>query len=185
MSRIGKKPIDVPSGVSISVDANNLVTVKGPKGQLQQRLDPDISLEIGDGQATVKRPTEQIRHRAAHGLYRTLIHNMIVGVSEGYTKELELIGVGYKAEAIGQALELNLGYSHLMMVVLPKEISVVTETKKGSNPRITLKCIDKQLIGHFASKIRSLRAPEPYKGKGVRYVGEQVRRKAGKAAAKK
>jgi large subunit ribosomal protein L6 len=185
MSRIGKKPIDLPTGVTISVDANNLVTVKGPKGQLQQLVDPDIKVAQNEGKVELSRPTEQIRHRAAHGLYRTLISNMIVGVSEGYTRELELIGVGYKAEATGQALELNLGYSHLMMVVLPKEISVATETKKGSNPRITLKGIDKQLIGHFASKIRSLRAPEPYKGKGIRYIGEQVRRKAGKAAAKK
>lgn len=185
MSRIGRKPIDVPKGVSITVDANNLVTVKGPKGQLQQRLDPDITIEEKDGKVTVSRPTDQIRHRAMHGLYRTLIGNMVVGVSEGFTRELELIGVGYKAEATGQALELNLGYSHLMMVVLPKEISVATETKKGANPKITLKGIDKQLIGHLAAKIRSLRGPEPYKGKGIRYVGEVVRRKAGKAAAKK
>lgn len=185
MSRIGRKPIDVPQGITYSVDANNVITVKGPKGQLQQRVDPDLKIEEKDGKITISRPTDQIRHRAAHGLYRTLISNMIVGVAEGYTRELELIGVGYKAEATGQALELNLGYSHLMMVVLPKEISVVTETKKGSNPRITLKGIDKQLIGHFAAKIRSLRGPEPYKGKGIRFVGEQVRRKAGKASAKK
>ena len=185
MSRIGKKPIDVPRGVSISVDASNLVTVKGPKGQLQQSVDTDLKIEINGSSVQISRPTDQIRHRAAHGLYRTLISNMIVGVADGYTRELELIGVGYKAEAIGQALELNLGHSHLMMVVLPKEISVATETKKGSNPRITLKAIDKQLIGHFAAKIRSLRGPEPYKGKGIRYVGEEVRRKAGKAAAKK
>jgi large subunit ribosomal protein L6 len=185
MSRIGKKPIDLPKGVTLNVDGNNVVTVKGPKGELQQQLHPDIKVEQADGKVTVVRPTDQIRHRSAHGLYRTLINNMIVGVSEGYTRELELIGVGYKAEATGQALELNLGYSHLMMVVLPKEISVATETKKGSNPKITLKGIDKQLIGHFASKIRSLRGPEPYKGKGIRYVGEEVRRKAGKAAAKK
>lgn len=185
MSRIGRKPVDVPKGVSISVDANNLVTVKGPKGQLQQQLDPDLKVEEKDGKVTLSRPTDQIRHRSAHGLYRTLISNMVVGVNEGYTRELELIGVGYKAEAFGQALELNLGHSHLMMVVLPKEISVVTETKKGANPKITLQGIDKQLIGHFAAKIRSLRAPEPYKGKGIRFVGEQVRRKAGKAAAKK
>lgn len=185
MSRIGKKPIDVPAGVSIKVDANNLVTVKGPKGQLSQQVDVDLKVEVGDGKVELARPTDQIRHRAAHGLFRTLINNMVVGVSEGYTKELELIGVGYKAEATGQALELNLGHSHLMMVVLPKEISVATETKKGANPRITLKAIDKQLVGHFAAKIRSLRGPEPYKGKGIRYIGEEVRRKAGKAAAKK
>lgn len=169
----------------MSVDSNNLVVVKGPLGQLQQVIDPDLKVEEKEGKLHVTRPTDQIRHRAAHGLFRTLISNMVTGVSEGYTRELELIGVGYKAEAVGQALELNLGYSHLMMVVLPKEISVVTETKKGANPKITLKAIDKQLIGHFASKIRSLRGPEPYKGKGIRYIGEDVRRKAGKAAAKK
>lgn len=185
MSRIGKKPIALPSGVSISVDKSNVVTVKGPKGQLVQQVDADLKVEEKDGQIHITRPTDQSRHRAAHGLYRTLVNNMVIGVSEGYKRELELIGVGYKAEAVGQALELNLGYSHLLMVVLPKEISVATETKKGANPRITLESIDKQLIGHFAAKIRSLRAPEPYKGKGVRYVGEIVRRKAGKAAAKK
>ncbi|MFN8393349.1 MAG: 50S ribosomal protein L6 [Bacteroidia bacterium] len=185
MSRIGKKAIDLPKGVTIQVDGSNVVSVKGPKGELRQQIDPDLKLEVQDGKAQLSRPTDQIRHRSAHGLYRTLISNMVVGVSEGYTRELEVIGVGYKAEATGQALELTLGHSHLMMVVLPKEISVATETKKGSNPRITLKGIDKQLIGHFAAKIRSLRGPEPYKGKGIRYVGEDVRRKAGKAAAKK
>lgn len=185
MSRIGKKPIVLPAGVTVSVDKSNVITVKGPKGQLAQQIDPDLKVEEKDGKVQITRPTDQIRHRSAHGLYRTLISNMVVGVSQGYTRELELIGVGYKAEATGQALELNLGYSHLLMVVLPKEISVATETKKGSNPKITLQGIDKQLIGHFAAKIRSLRAPEPYKGKGVRYVGEVVRRKAGKAAAKK
>jgi len=185
MSRIGKKTIDLPKGVSISVDGSNLVTVKGPKGQLQQQVDPDLKIEETDGKIQVTRPTNQIRHRSAHGLYRTLINNMVVGVSEGYKRELELIGVGYKAEANGQLLEMNLGHSHLMMVILPKEISVATETKKGSNPKITLEAIDKQLIGHFAAKIRSLRGPEPYKGKGIRYIGEQVRRKAGKAASKK
>jgi large subunit ribosomal protein L6 len=185
MSRIGKKPIVLTAGVSLTVDNTNTVTVKGPKGQLVQQIHPDLTLEQEDGQVTISRPSDESSHRAAHGLYRTLINNMVVGVTEGFKRELELIGVGYKAEAIGQALELNLGYSHLLMVVLPKEISVATETKKGSNPRITLESIDKQLIGHFAAKIRSLRAPEPYKGKGVRYVGEVVRRKAGKAAAKK
>jgi large subunit ribosomal protein L6 len=185
MSRIGKKPIVLPAGVTVSVDKSNVITVKGPKGQLAQQIDPDLKVEEKDGKVEISRPTDQIRHRSAHGLYRTLINNMVVGVSQGYTRELELIGVGYKAEATGQALELNLGCSHLLMVVLPKEISVATETKKGSNPKITLQGIDKQLIGHFAAKIRSLRAPEPYKGKGVRYIGEVVRRKAGKAAAKK
>jgi large subunit ribosomal protein L6 len=185
MSRIGKKPIDLPKGVSVTVDATNLVTVKGPKGQLQQAVHPDLKVVNNDGKVEIARPTDQIRHRAAHGLYRTLINNMVVGVSEGFTRELEVIGVGHKAEATGQALELNLGYSHLMMLILPKEISVATETKKGFNPRITLKGNDKQLVGHFAAKIRSLRGPEPYKGKGIRYVGEDVRRKAGKAAAKK
>lgn len=185
MSRIGKKVIDLPKGVTVQVEGSNVVAVKGPKGELRQQIDPDLKVEVQDGKLQVTRPTDQIRHRSAHGLYRTLISNMVVGVSEGYTRELEVIGVGYKAEATGQALELTLGHSHLMLVVLPKEISVATETKKGSNPRITLKGIDKQLIGHFAAKIRSLRGPEPYKGKGIRYVGENVRRKAGKAAAKK
>lgn len=183
MSRIGKKPINVPSGVQVSTDGN-LVKVKGPKGELSQEVDPDLSVEISEGQVTISRPTEQKRHKALHGLYRTLVNNAVIGVSEGYEKKLELVGVGYKADAKGQVLEMNLGYSHLVVVVLPKEVSVETESAKGQNPKITLRSIDKQLVGHMASKIRSLRAPEPYKGKGIRYVGEVVRRKAGKTAAK-
>lgn len=183
MSRIGKLPISIPSGLEVKVDGNE-VSVKGPKGSLSQKIHPDLSVSVADGQVSVERPSDSKEHRAMHGLYRTLINNMVIGVNSGYKKELELVGVGYKADAKGQVLELNLGFSHLVVVVLPKEISVATETKKGSNPKITLEGIDKQLLGHFASKIRSLRPPEPYKGKGIRYVGEIIRRKAGKTAAK-
>lgn len=183
MSRIGKKPISIPAGVTVSLD-NSVVTVKGPKGELKQEISSDLSVAIEDGQVTVSRPSDHKDHRAMHGLYRTLIYNQIIGVSEGYKKELELVGVGYKADAKGQLLEMNLGFSHLVMMVLPKEIKVETESKKGSNPKIRLEGIDKQLIGHIASKIRSFRPPEPYKGKGIRYVGEVIRRKAGKAASK-
>lgn len=185
MSRIGKKVIVLPAGVSVRVDEGNVVVVKGPKGELRQAFHSLLNVTVEGSEVKVSRPNDEKEVRGAHGLYRTLIQNMVVGVSEGYTRELDVIGVGYKAEATGQLLELSLGHSHLIHLVLPKEISVATETKKGSPPRITLKGIDKQLIGHFASKIRSLRKPEPYKGKGVRYVGEEVRRKAGKAAAKK
>lgn len=184
MSRIGKLPIPVPAGVSISVDKSNLVTVKGPKGELKQAIDPDLTVEVSTAQIEVKRPTEQKRHRAAHGLYRSLLSNMVVGVSQGFEKKLEVIGVGYKAEAQGNQLELALGYSHPIIVVLPSEIKVETETKRGQAPQIMLSCIDKQLLGQVAAKIRSLRPPEPYKGKGIRYMGEQVRRKAGKSAGK-
>lgn len=184
MSRIGKKPISLPQGVSFSVDASNVVTVKGSKGELSQQIHADLKVEERDGELFVTRPTDQKRHKAAHGLYRTLIDNMVTGVSEGYKKQMQLVGVGYKAEANGQVLEMNLGFSHLVVVVLPPEIKVETETKKGQPPLITLEGIDKQLLGHMAAKIRSLRPPEPYKGKGIRYVGEQIRRKAGKAAAK-
>jgi len=185
MSRIGKKPITIPAGVTLSIDNNNVVSAKGPKGNLTTQVDPELKVEIAGNVANVSRPTDQKRHRASHGLYRSLVNNMVVGVSDGYKKELELVGVGYKAEATGQMLELNLGFSHLIFMVIPKEISVATETKKGVPPRITLEGIDKQLIGHIAAKIRGFRPPEPYKGKGVRYVGEDIRRKAGKAAAKK
>ncbi|MEM0995650.1 MAG: 50S ribosomal protein L6 [Bacteroidota bacterium] len=184
MSRIGKKPITLPAGVTLTVDSNNVATTKGPKGELNVQVDPDLKVEVDANVVTVSRPTDQKRHRAAHGLYRSLLYNNVIGVSEGYTKKLELRGVGYKADAKGQLLELNLGYSHLIYIVIPKEIKVTTETKKGTPPKITLEGIDKQLIGHIASKIRGFRPPEPYKGKGVRYVGEIVRRKAGKAAAK-
>jgi large subunit ribosomal protein L6 len=184
MSRIGKLPITLPKGASISV-AGNVVSVKGPKGEIHQVIDPDISVVIDEDKVTVTRPTEQKRHKALHGLYRTLINNMVVGVTTGYSKKLEMVGVGYKCEAKGQNLELSLGFSHLVVVNLPQEITVTTETVKGKNPSITLTGYDKQLIGHVAAKIRSLRAPEPYKGKGIRFSDEIVRRKAGKAAGKK
>lgn len=185
MSRIGKAPISIPSGVEIKVDdKSNVVTVKGPKGQLEQAIDPDLSIEIEDGELTVVRPTDQQRHRAMHGLYRSLIANMVTGVSEGYAKELELVGVGYRAANTGQLLELTLGFSHPVYFYLPDEIKVETRMEKGKNPIVRLECHDKQLIGQIAAKIRSFRKPEPYKGKGIRFVGEEVRRKEGKTAGK-
>lgn len=184
MSRIGNKPIKVADGVTIDVSDGNLVTVKGAKGTLQQQVDPDISLKINDGVLSVSRPTEQKRHKAMHGLYRALIANMIEGVTTGYKKELELVGVGYKASARGNTLELSLGHSHSIVFQIPEELSLVAETQKGKNPKVTLEGIDKQLIGQVAAKIRSLRKIEPYKGKGVKFVGEEIRRKAGKTAAK-
>ena len=183
MSRIGKKPIQVPSGITFSM-ADNVVTVKGPKGELSQSIDPDISIKHEDGVITLTRPTEQKRHKSLHGLYRALIANMIEGVSNGYKINLELVGVGYKANAQNNVLELSLGYSHNLFVALPPEVKVVAAQEKGSNPIVSLEGIDKQLVGQVAAKIRSLRKVEPYKGKGIRFVGEQVRRKAGKAAAK-
>jgi large subunit ribosomal protein L6 len=187
MSRVGKLPIKLPAGVSVTLDSpSNSVKVKGPKGELQQTMDPDIELAIEEGTLTFSRPTDQKRHRSLHGLYRALVNNMVLGVSQGYTRELELIGVGYKAEAKpGNLLELNLGYSHPILMAIPSELKLETLTEKGKNPKIILSGIDKQLIGQVAAKIRSLRPPEPYKGKGVRYMGEEVRRKAGKAAGKK
>jgi len=184
MSRIGKKPVDVPSGVTFSVNAENLVTVKGPKGELKQAIDRDIKVELKDGKIEFTRPTEQIRHRAMHGLYRSLINNMVTGVTQGYTKKLELVGVGYKAANQGNLLDLALGYSHNIIFEIPKELSVKTEQEKGKNPMITFESIDKQLIGQVCAKIRSLRKPEPYKGKGVKFEGEVLRRKAGKSAGK-
>lgn len=182
MSRIGNLPITLPNKVEVKVDKSNVVTVKGPKGELKQVVDPDIKVEVDGNKVTFSRPTDQKRHRSAHGLYRALINNMVVGVSEGYEKQMEVVGVGYKAEAKGSLLELSLGFSHPIIFALPPEISVETETKRGVPPKITLKGIDKQLIGQIAAKIRSFRPPEPYKGKGIRFVGEQIRRKAGKAA---
>lgn len=184
MSRIGKAPIELPKGVEVSVSKGNLITVKGPKGTLQQQIDPDMTLKEEDGVLTLERPTEQQRHRALHGLYRSLINNMVEGVSSGYVKELELVGVGYRASNTGQLLELSLGYSHPIMFAIPNEVKVETKTEKGKNPIVRLESIDKQLIGQIAAKIRSFRKPEPYKGKGVRFVGEVIRRKAGKTAAK-
>lgn len=184
MSRIGKKPVVAPNGVTITVGKDNVVTVKGPKGELKQAIDRDITVEVKDGQITFARPTDQIRHRAMHGLYRSLISNMVKGVTDGYERKLELIGVGFKAANQGNVLDLALGYSHNIIFEVPKELKVATEQLKGQNPIITLEGIDKQLIGQVAAKLRSLRKPEPYKGKGVRYVGEVVRKKAGKAAGK-
>jgi large subunit ribosomal protein L6 len=183
MSRIGKLPISIPAGVEIKVSDKNLITVKGAKGTLEQQIDPDIKVKIEDGKLEVERPTDQKRHKAMHGLYRSLISNMVHGVSEGYTIVQELVGVGYKAQAKQQTLELSLGYSHNIIFVMPKEIKVETVTERGKSPTIILTSIDKQLIGQVAAKIRSLRKPEPYKGKGVIYKGEVIKRKAGKAAA--
>lgn len=184
MSRIGKKPVTIPAGVTVSVSPDNNIVVKGPKGQLEQTVDRDINLEVKDGQVLVTRPTDQIRHRAMHGLYRALVSNMVTGVTEGFKKELELVGVGYKASNQGNVLDLSLGYSHNIIIDVPKELKVTTTQEKGDNPRIFLESIDKQLLGQVAAKIRSLRKPEPYKGKGVKYKGEYIRRKAGKSAGK-
>ncbi|AMM51387.1 50S ribosomal protein L6 [Rufibacter sp. DG15C] len=184
MSRIGKLPITLPQGVEVLVNQDNLVTVKGPKGSLSAPVDTDIQVQVEDGVLTVIRPTEQKRHKALHGLYRSIINNMIVGVSTGYKIDLELVGVGYKATTTGQTLELALGYSHNIYVALPEEIKANAVTEKGKAPVISLEGIDKQLIGQVAAKIRSLRKVEPYKGKGIRFVGEVVRRKAGKTASK-
>ncbi|MBE0677549.1 MAG: 50S ribosomal protein L6 [Bacteroidales bacterium] len=182
MSRIGKLPVNLPSGVTISVDDANMVSVKGPLGTLSQKVDSDIRVDVEDNVITLSRPNDEKRLKSLHGLYRALIDNMVVGVSKGYRKDLELVGVGYRAEAKGQQLEMSLGYSHDIIMELPQEITVQTKTEKRSNPVITLTSIDKQLIGHVAAKIRSLRPPEPYKGKGIKFVGEQLRRKAGKSA---
>lgn len=185
MSRIGKAPVTLPNSVTVSVSENNLVTIKGPKGSLIQQVDADITVEQEDGQILVKRPSEQKRHKALHGLYRSLMNNMIIGVTQGYKLEQELVGVGYRATNTGNTLDLVLGYSHHYVFELPKEVKVTTTAEKGKNPTIILESIDKQLLGQVAAKIRSLRAPEPYKGKGIKFVGEQLRRKAGKSASKK
>jgi len=184
MSRIGKQPITIPSGVTVSVAGDNIVTVKGPKGELKQSIDRDIKVEVKDGTVEITRPTAQIRHRALHGLYRSLISNMVKGVTQGYKKDLELVGVGFKAANQGNVLDLALGYSHNIIFDVPKELKVATVTEKGANPKIMLEGIDKQLLGQVAAKLRGLRKPEPYKGKGVRYSDEVVRKKAGKAAGK-
>lgn len=181
MSRIGKSIIEIPAGVTVSVK-DDVVTVKGPKGELTQTLKEGITLEQKDGVITMNRPSESKSHKALHGLYRALIHNMIVGIATGFTKQLELVGVGYRASNTGNRLDLSLGFSHGIVLDLPKEVVVETLTEKGKNPIITLNSYDKQLLGMVAAKIRSFRKPEPYKGKGVRFVGEIVRRKAGKSA---
>ncbi|SEM39903.1 large subunit ribosomal protein L6 [bacterium A37T11] len=185
MSRIGKAPIAIPNGVSITVSDKNLVTVKGPKGELTQQVDNAISVSQENEQIVIKRPTEQKHHKALHGLYRSLIANMVHGVTEGYKSVQELVGVGYRATHQGSTLDLVLGFSHHIVLVLPKEVKVSTTAEKGKNPTIILECIDKQLLGQVAAKIRSLRAPEPYKGKGIKFAGEALRRKAGKSASKK
>jgi large subunit ribosomal protein L6 len=184
MSRIGKAPITLPKGVTVTVAPNNEVTVKGPKGELSRKIDSDIQLVVSGDTLTVERPTNQKRHKALHGLYRALLANMVTGVAEGYTKKLELVGVGFKASNTGQNLDIAVGYSHNIIIQLPKEIKVATATEKGSNPIVTLESHDKELLGAISAKIRSLRKPEPYKGKGIKYVGEVLRRKAGKTAGK-
>lgn len=184
MSRVGKKPVSIPAGVTVTVGKDNIISVKGPKGELKENVDRDIIVEVKDGTVEIGRPTDQIRHRAMHGLYRALIANMVKGVTEGYKKNLELVGVGYKASNQGNLLDLSLGYSHNIIFEVPKELTLATAQEKGQNPTISLEGIDKQLLGQVAAKIRGLRKPEPYKGKGVKYVGEYIRRKAGKAAGK-
>ncbi len=183
MSRIGKLPVSLPKGVSVSVAQNNMVTVKGAKGELKMKVDPDMTIDVKDGVLEVKRPTDSKRHKALHGLYRALINNMVTGANEGYSVVLELVGVGYRAAVTGQLLELNVGYTHPVMFALPKDIKASAAQEKGQNPMVTLECADKQLLGQMAAKIRSVRKPEPYKGKGIKFKGEILRRKAGKSAA--
>ena len=186
MSRIGKLPVSLPQGVTVTVDNGNVVKVKGPLGELTQKVDADIKVAVEGGVVTVSRPTDQPRHRSLHGLYRALINNMVVGVSTGYTIKQELVGVGFRVEVKGQILEFSLGFSHDIHFELPKEVKGEAEpVKKGANPILVLKSADKQLLGMVAAKIRSLRKPEPYKGKGIKFVGEQLRRKAGKSAGAK
>lgn len=185
MSRIGKAPIAIPAGVNVTVDKDNVVTVKGPKGTLSQAVHGDIVVKVEDGHVHVERPTDDREHRAQHGLYRALIHNMVVGVSEGYKKEMELVGVGYRATATGQVLELALGFSHAIYIKFPPEIKVEAKSERNKNPLIILESDDKQLLGQVCAKIRSLRKPEPYKGKGIKFVGEVIRRKSGKSAGAK
>lgn len=181
MSRIGKAPIEIPAGVTVTVKGHE-VSVKGPKGELNQEINPDINVEVKEGHVYVTRPTDDKEHRSLHGLYRALIHNMVVGVSEGYKKEMELVGVGYRATSTGQVLELSLGFSHAIYIKLPKEIKVEAKTERNKNPLIIIESCDKQLLGQVCAKIRSLRKPEPYKGKGIKFVGEIIRRKSGKSA---
>lgn len=185
MSRIGKAPIAIPAGVTVTVDKDNTVTVKGPKGTLIQKVNPDLTVEVADGHLTVSRPSDDREYRAQHGLFRALLHNMVVGVSTGYRKEMELVGVGYRASASGQVLELSLGYSHAIYLKLPPEVKVEAKSERNKNPLIILESDDKQLLGQVCAKIRSLRKPEPYKGKGIKFVGEIIRRKSGKSASAK
>ena len=184
MSRIGKAPIAIPAGVTVEVK-DHVVTVKGKNGSLEQVVNPDITVTVEEGHVHVTRPSDDREHRALHGLYRALIHNMVVGVSEGYRKEMELVGVGYRATATGQVLELSLGFSHAIYIKLPPEVKVEAKTERNKNPLIILTSDDKQLLGQVCAKIRSLRKPEPYKGKGIKFVGEVIRRKSGKSAGAK
>lgn len=183
MSRIGKLPVNIPQDVEVKVSDKNVITVKGKLGVLEQQVDPDITVKIDDGRVVLERPTEQKRHKALHGLYRALIANMVKGVSEGFKITQELVGVGYKAQVKGQMVELSLGFSHNIILVLPDEVKAEAKTERGKNPIITFTSPDKQLVGQIAAKLRSLRKPEPYKGKGIKYEGEIIKRKAGKAAA--
>ena len=185
MSRIGKAPIEIPAGVEVKVDANNVVTVKGPKGTLTQAVNPEFTINLDGNHLTISRPSDYREHRAQHGLYRALVHNMVVGVSTGYRKEMELVGVGYRATATGQVLELSLGLSHAIYIKLPQEVKVEAKSERNKNPLIILESDDKQLLGQVCAKIRSLRKPEPYKGKGIKFVGEVIRRKSGKTAGAK
>ena len=184
MSRIGKSPVTIPSGVEVKVDGS-MITVKGPKGELTQEIDSCVTAKVEDGTVTFTRESDDPNHRSKHGLYRALVNNMVTGVSEGFKKELEVVGVGYRAKASGQTLELALGFSHAVVIEFPKEIKVSAETEKGKSPIVRLESHDKQLVGQAAAKIRSLRKPEPYKGKGIKFVGEEIRRKAGKSASSK
>ena len=183
MSRIGKLPIQIPAGVTVTVK-DSIVTVKGPKGELNQKINPDIAVEVNNGEIQLNRPTDERNHRALHGLYRSLINNMVIGVSEGYKKELELVGVGYRVSNAGQLLDFSLGYTHNIFMMLPNEVKVETKAERNKNPLVILESADKQLIGQVCAKIRSFRKPEPYKGKGIKFVGEVIRRKSGKSAGK-
>ncbi|MCR5325339.1 MAG: 50S ribosomal protein L6 [Bacteroidales bacterium] len=186
MSRIGKLPVSLPSGVSVKLEDGNVLKVKGPLGEMSQKVDPDIKVTVEDNQIKFERPTDQPRHRSMHGLYRALVHNMVVGVSEGFTTQQELVGVGYRVSVQGQLLIFSLGYSHEIHLMLPNEVKAeIPDVRKGENPRLVLKSCDKQLVGQVAAKVRSFRRPEPYKGKGIKFVGEQLRRKAGKTASAK
>ena len=184
MSRIGKLPISIPAGVTVSIK-DNIVTVKGPKGELSQNINPDINVEVKDAEISLTRPTDNGPHRSMHGLYRALINNMVVGVSQGYKREMELVGVGYRVSNQGQVLEFAVGYTHNIFLKLPNEIKIETKSERNQNPLVILECCDKQLLGQVCAKIRSFRKPEPYKGKGIKFVGEQIRRKAGKSAGAK
>ena len=186
MSRIGKLPVSLPSGVSVKLEDGNVLKVKGPLGEMCQKVDPDIKVTVEDNQIKFERPTDQPRHRSMHGLYRALVHNMVVGVSEGFSTQQELVGVGYRVSVQGQLLVFSLGYSHEIQLMLPPEVKAeLPDVRKGENPRLVLKSCDKQLVGQVAAKVRSFRRPEPYKGKGIKFVGEQLRRKAGKTASAK